>query len=236
MLKVEHLCVSYGKIQALNDVSLEIHKNEIVSLIGGNGAGKTSTLMSICNVVEKTCGSIHYKGEDITDLDTATIMQRGIAHIPEGRHVFHRMTVEENLIIGSAANRKMSKADIKCAIEEQYEMFPRLKERRTQMGETLSGGEQQMLAIARGMISHPEFIMFDEPSLGLAPIVCTEIFDMILRIRDMGRTILLIEQNANMALRISDRAYLLETGNIVMSGTGIELCNNENVKKAYLGM
>ncbi len=236
MLKIENLSVSYGKINALNDVSLEINKGEIVALIGANGAGKTSTLMSICNLTDKSEGKITFKGEDITNEDPDKIIRMGMAHIPEGRLIFPKMTVEENLIIGSVSNKKLSKQEIKEAIEQQYELFPRLAERKKQMGETLSGGEQQMLAIARGMIANPEFVMFDEPSLGLAPIVCTEIFEMILRIKKMGKTVLIIEQNANLALSISNRAYLLEMGTIVLSGTGKELLNNEEVKKAYLGM
>lgn len=236
MLKIEQLSVCYGKIQALNSISLQVREKEIVALIGANGAGKTSTLMAICNVVEKTEGRISFKEEDITHSNPSRIIRKGIAHIPEGRHIFPRMTVEENLMIGSVSNNQMTKAQLREGLEEQYELFPRLKERRRQMGETLSGGEQQMLAIARGLIANPTFVMFDEPSMGLAPIICTEIFNMILRIRKMGKTILLIEQNANMALSIADRAYLLETGKIVMTGKGQELLEDEDVKKAYLGI
>ena len=235
MLTVEHLTVHYGKILAVSDLSMVIPSNKIVALIGANGAGKTTTLMSISGIVEKTDGRIMYDDLDITDLPSPQIVRAGIAHIPEGRHIFPRMTVEENMLIGTmGVKEKTEKARIRERLERQYDMFPRLKERRRQMGETLSGGEQQMLAIARGMMADPDLLMFDEPSLGLAPIVSYEIFEMILKIREQGKTILLIEQNANMALGIADEAYVLETGKIALHGTGQELLHNEQVKKAYL--
>ena len=235
MLKIENLTVNYGKISALSEVSMHISRGEIVSLIGANGAGKSSTLMSICNTIYKEEGNIIYKEQNITDMSTSQIARLGISLVPEGRPIFPRMSVEENLILGAFANKSMTKEQIANAIEQQYEFFPRLKERRKQMGETLSGGEQQMLAIARGLIADPELIMFDEPSLGLAPIVTTEIFTMIEKIRDIGTTVLRIEQNANMALSISDRGYVIESGRITLSGLGQELLINEDVKKAYLG-
>lgn len=237
MLKIEHLSVNYGKIIAVDDISMTIPSNKIVALIGANGAGKTTTLMSISGIVPKTSGTIFYNDLDITDMPAPQIVKAGIQHIPEGRHIFPRMSVEENMLIGTMGSRQtQSKAQIQQLLEQQYQMFPRLKERRKQMGETLSGGEQQMLAIARGMMADPDVLMFDEPSLGLAPKVSGEIFEMVLKIRDSGKTILLIEQNANMALSIADEAYVLETGHITMHGTGRELLGNEEVKKAYLGM
>ena len=237
MLKIENLTVKYGKIIAVDNISLTIPTNEIVALIGANGAGKTTTLMSISNVVPKTEGSIFYNDLDITDLSAPQIVKAGIQHIPEGRHIFPRMSVEENMLIGTMGNRRGGdKAHVEELLEEQYAMLPRLKERRKQMRETLSGGEQQMLAIARGMMADPDVLMFDEPSLGLAPKISGEIFEMIVKIKESGKTILLIEQNANMALSVADRAYVLETGRIAMTGTGRELLGNEDVKKAYLGM
>lgn len=236
MLEVKNLKVNYGHISALRDITFSVKENEIVSLIGANGAGKSTTLMTISGLVDPMQGSITFKGEDITYYTPNEIVDMRIAHIPEGRHVFPRMSVEDNLIVGTYANKNLKKENLTHLIEEQYEMFPRLKERRKQIAGTLSGGEQQMLAIARGMMLNPDLVMFDEPSLGLAPIIVTEIFELLLKIRKKGKTILLIEQNASIALQLSDRAYVLETGEIVLSGTGKELLNNEDVKKAYLGI
>jgi len=236
MLQIENLVVNYGKISALKGISLEVRKNEIVALIGANGAGKSTTLMSISGLVEKEAGTIRFCGEDITDVRPNRIVGYGISHVPEGRHIFGKMTVEENLITGTFADKKISKEAIKEKIQSLYDLFPRLGERRKQMGGTLSGGEQQMLAIARGLMIDPSLIMLDEPSLGLAPIVVQEIFSLILRIKSSGKTVLLIEQNANMALQVADRGYVLETGSICLSGTGKELLANEDVKKAYLGI
>lgn len=235
MLKIENLVVDYDHIHALRDISMEVYQNEIVCLIGSNGAGKTSTLSAVSNIVSKTDGSISFHGIDISHMSAPEIVRLGISHVPEGRHVFPKMTVEENLILGTMALKKISKADLKERMSEMYELFPRLEERRDQHAGTLSGGEQQMLAIARGMMYGPSLIMLDEPSLGLAPIVVEEIFEMILRIQKNGKTVLLIEQNANMALQISNRAYLLENGVIVRSGTGTELKNDDSIRKAYLG-
>ena len=237
MLRIENLSVSYGRIVALDNVSMMIPSNRIVALIGANGAGKTTTLMSVSGIVPKTGGSVFYNETDITDLPSQKIVRLGIQHIPEGRHIFPRMTVEENMLIGAMGGKDgRNSRRVSELLEEQYQMFPRLKERRRQMGETLSGGEQQMPAIARGMMADPDLLMFDEPSLGLAPKISAEIFQMILKIRSRGKTILLIEQNANMALSIADEAYVLETGRISIHGQGRELLNNEEVKRAYLGI
>ena len=237
MLEVKDLQVYYGVIQALKGISFHVEQGEVIALIGANGAGKTTTLMGISGIVPKASGKIVYNDLDITDIPAPQIVKTGIQHIPEGRHIFPRMSVEENILIGTmGAKKKLSKADIAVMLDQQYLMFPRLKERRRQMGETLSGGEQQMLAIARGMMADPDVLMFDEPSLGLAPKVSLEIFEMIVKIKVQGKTILLIEQNANMALSVADEAYVLETGRITLHGTGAELLDNEDVKRAYLGM
>lgn len=236
MLKIENLSVAYGSISALREISFQVEENQIVSLIGANGAGKSTTLMAISGLAAKSGGSVHFKGQDITEKKASRIVKMGICHVPEGRHIFPRMTVEENLIAGSFGDRSMAPARIREKVAEMYGLFPRLKERSSQLGGTLSGGEQQMLAIARGLMFDPKLVMFDEPSMGLAPIVVEEIFSLILKIKKMGKTILLIEQNASMALQIADRAYVLETGQITMEGTGRELLADENVKKAYLGI
>lgn len=235
MLNIEHLVVDYDHVHAIRDISLHVNRNEIVCLIGSNGAGKTSTLGAISNIVRKKSGSISFEGKDITNIHPANIVQLGISHVPEGRHVFPKMTVGENLILGTMAKKKVNKQYIQGRMEEMYSLFPRLKERVNQAAGTLSGGEQQMLAIARGLMYDPDLIMLDEPSLGLAPIIVEEIFELICRIQKRGKTVLLIEQNANMALQISDRAYLLENGEIVKHGTGSELQNDDSIRKAYLG-
>ena len=236
MLKIENLSVDYGNISALRGVSLEVKENQIVSLIGANGAGKTTTLMAVSGLAAKSGGSVSFAGEDITRERASRIVQRGICHVPEGRHIFPRMTVEENLVAGSFGDRTISRVKVREKVEEMYDLFPRLKERKSQLGGTLSGGEQQMLAIARGVMFDPRLVMFDEPSMGLAPIVVEEIFGLILKIKEMGKTILLIEQNASMALQIADWGYVLETGAITLQGAGRDLLADENVKKAYLGI
>ena len=236
MLKIENLSVDYGNISALRGVSLEVKENQIVSLIGANGAGKTTTLMAVSGLAAKSDGSVSFAGEDITRERASRIVQRGICHVPEGRHIFPRMTVEENLVAGSFGDRAISRVKVREKVEEMYDLFPRLKERKSQLGGTLSGGEQQMLAIARGLMFDPRLVMFDEPSMGLAPIVVEEIFGLILKIKEMGKTILLIEQNASMALQIADWGYVLETGEITLQGAGRDLLADENVKKAYLGI
>ena len=236
MLKIENLSVDYGNISALRGLSLEVKENQIVSLIGANGAGKTTTLMAVSGLAAKSGGSVSFAGEDITRERASRIVQRGICHVPEGRHIFSRMTVEENLVAGSFGDRAISRVKVREKVEEMYDLFPRLKERKSQLGGTLSGGEQQMLAIARGLMFDPRLVMFDEPSMGLAPIVVEEIFGLILKIKEMGKTILLIEQNASMALQIADWGYVLETGEITLQGAGRDLLADENVKKAYLGI
>lgn len=235
ILKVSDLSVNYGYVAAVRNVHLQVCKNEIVTLIGSNGAGKTTTLMAISNLVEKSSGQILFDNEDIGKLPPDQIVRKGIAHVPEGRKIFPRLSVYENLLVGSLGNPKLKKTEIEEQIEYIFSLFPRLKERRKQAGGSLSGGEQQMLAIGRGLMMKPELIMLDEPSMGLAPIIVEDIFELILKIRDTGKTILLIEQNASMALSIADRAYVLETGKITMEGKGSDLLNDENVKKVYLG-
>ena len=236
MLKVENLNVNYGYITALTDVSFEVNEGEIVTLIGSNGAGKTTSLMAISNLVSKESGKITFKGEDISHMPPDKIVTKmGIAHVPEGRKIFPDLTVYENLITGTMGKPGMPKQRVDELLEQVYELFPRLKDRLWQGGGTLSGGEQQMLAIARGLMMDPDILMLDEPSLGLAPILVEEIFELLEKIHSQGKTILLIEQNASMALSIADRGYVLETGKVVLTGTGKELLHNEAVMKAYLG-
>ncbi|WP_293908845.1 ABC transporter ATP-binding protein [Sphaerochaeta sp. UBA5836] len=235
MLKLDSLKVNYGYISALRNVSIEVQAGEIVTLIGGNGAGKTTTLMAISNLVNKASGTVTFKGTDISRLAPNKIVRMGISHVPEGRKIFPALSVYENLISGTMGNPSLGKEKIESLLELSFTLFPRLKERLKQDGGSLSGGEQQMLAIARGLMMDPELIMLDEPSLGLAPILVEEIFEMIVEIRRTGKTILLIEQNAAMALSIADRGYVLETGNVVLQGRGAELLEDSAVKKAYLG-
>ena len=235
ILKVSDLSVNYGYVAAVRDVHIHVCKNEIVTLIGSNGAGKTTTLMAISNLVEKSSGQILFDNQDISKLPPDQVVRKGIAHVPEGRKIFPRLSVYENLLVGALGNPQLKKVEVEEQIEYIFSLFPRLKERRKQAGGSLSGGEQQMLAIGRGLMMKPELIMLDEPSMGLAPIIVEDIFDLILKIRDTGKTILLIEQNASMALSIADRAYVLETGKITMEGKGSDLLNDENVKKVYLG-
>jgi len=236
MLEISHLSVNYDAIIALTDENLVVNQGEIITLIGGNGAGKTTTLMSVSNLVEKEEGQITFKGMDITNLAPHKIVRMGICHVPEGRHVFPSLSIDENLTAGTLGNPKMTKGEKEDVRSQVYDFFPRLKERRTQNGGSLSGGEQQMLAIGRGLMMNPELIMLDEPSLGLAPIIVDEIFELIQKIKDSGKTILLIEQNAAMALQLADRGYVLENGRIVTTGTGGELLVDPQVKKAYLGI
>lgn len=236
MLTVKDLVVNYGKINALQGVSFQVPDKSIVALIGANGAGKTTTLMAISGMVEVQSGSIILDEWDITDCQSSTIVEMGVCHVPEGRHVFPQLSVYENLVTGTIPCKKLSKVERNRRIEEQFELFPRLKERYHQAAGTMSGGEQQMLAIARGLMSNPKLLMLDEPSLGLAPIIVEEIFEMIGKVRDNGTTVLLIEQNASLALQISDYAYALDLGRVSLSGTGLELLESEEVKKIYLGM
>ena len=235
MIKVNQLSVNYGYVSALKSISFEVERNQIVTLIGSNGAGKTSTLMAISGLVSAASGTITFEGQDITHTKPAQIVRAGISHVPEGRHVFTDMTVEENLHVGTTPLKKIAKEEIAESKERMFQMFHRLKERRSQIAGSLSGGEQQMLAIARGLMAKPKLLMLDEPSLGLAPKVVGEIFDLILQIRESGMTVLLIEQNANMALQIADYGYVLELGSISLAGTGKDLLTNDDVRKAYLG-
>ena len=231
ILEIKDLQVRYGGIEAVKGISLEVPEGEIVTLIGANGAGKSSTLRTIAGLVKPAAGSIYFKGEDITGMDANEIVKRGITLVPEGRRIFPDMTVLENLKIGAY----LRKDDLTDDINWVYDLFPRLKERSWQAGGTLSGGEQQMLAVGRALMSRPKVIMMDEPSLGLAPIIVKGIFDIIKEINKQGVTVLLIEQNANMALKTAHHGYVLETGRITLTGTGEELLTNEAVKAAYLG-
>lgn len=235
LLSIDNLSVNYGYISAIRNENLYVNKGEIVSLIGGNGAGKTSTLMAISNLVPKLQGKITFKDKDITNLNPDKIVKQGLAHVPEGRKIFPDMSVYENLVAGSLGNTTIKKEKFNELLEMNYALFPRLKERSSQAGGSLSGGEQQMLAIARGLMMDPELIMLDEPSLGLAPIIVEEIFELLVRIKNIGTTILLIEQNASMALSVADRGYVLETGNIILEDEGSKLLTNQEVIKAYLG-
>ena len=233
MLEVNNLVVSYGAIRALKGISFDVKEGEIISLIGANGAGKTTTLHSISNLIKKQSGSVIFKGEDITNTNPDKIVKAGLIHVPEGRRVFANLTVKENLEMG--AYLRNDKAGIKADLEHVYELFPRLKERVKQLAGTLSGGEQQMLAMGRGLMSKPELLLLDEPSMGLAPILVDEIFDIIQKINKDGTTILLVEQNAFKAMSIANRVYILETGQVASSGNSEEMIHDEAVKKAYLG-
>lgn len=233
MLKVKDLNVFYGAIHALKGISFEVNQGEIVSLIGANGAGKTTTLHSVSGLIKSSSGLVEFMDKNITNMTADKIVKVGLGHIPEGRRVFQNLTVHENLELGAFAVK--DKNFIKNEYDKIMTLFPRLKERRKQLAGTLSGGEQQMLAMGRALMSNPKMLLLDEPSMGLAPIIVKSIFDIIKACNDEGMTILLVEQNAKMALSISDRAYVLETGKISMEGNASELLNDENVKKAYLG-
>ncbi len=232
ILKLENVYVSYGSIEALQDVSIEVNEGEIVSLIGSNGAGKSTLMKSIVGLVKVRSGNIFYKNKNITNIDTRNIVKDGIILSPEGRQIFPKFSVYDNLMMG--AYLKNNK-EITENLEMVQELFPVLKDRMQQQGGTLSGGEQQMLAVARAMMGSPRILLLDEPSLGLAPLIIADIFNLIKRIRNLGATILLVEQNARMALKISDRAYVIETGKIVLSDTAENLINSEEVANAYLG-
>ena len=231
ILSIHDLSVNYGGIEAVKGISFDVHEGEIVTLIGANGAGKSSTLRTIAGLVKPSGGTINFRGDDITGRDATTIVKKGITLVPEGRHIFPDLTVLENLKVGAYLRND----DISGDIQWVYDLFPRLRERSWQAGGTLSGGEQQMLAVGRALMARPKLIMMDEPSLGLAPLVVRDIFEIIRQINRQGVSILLIEQNANMALKVADSAYVMETGCITLSGAGKDLLNNEAVKKAYLG-
>lgn len=233
LLEVNNLVVNYGMIRALKGISFKVEKGEIVSLIGANGAGKTTTLHTVTGLIRAKEGSIVFKGEDITKTPAHKIVTKGLVHVPEGRRIFQNLTVAENLMMGSYTRK--DKADIAKDLKHVYELFPRLEERKTQMAGTLSGGEQQMLAMGRALLSGGEMIVMDEPSMGLSPLLVSEVFDIIRSIREAGKTVLLVEQNAKKAMSISDRVYVLETGNVSIEGKASDLINDENIKKAYLG-
>ena len=233
MLKVRDLSVHYGKIKAVRNIDMEIAKGEIVSLIGANGAGKSTTLRTISGLLKPKTGSITFLGQDIAGVRAHEIVKKGISQVPEGRRVFAEMTVMENLDLGAFVRK--DKAGIQQDLKHVFELFPRLEERKNQSAGTLSGGEQQMLAMGRALMSRPKLLLLDEPSMGLAPLLIKEIFNIIVDINKSGTTVLLVEQNANMALSIANRAYVLETGRITLSGSAKELAASEDVRKAYLG-
>ena len=233
MLKVEKLNVHYGVIHALKDVSMEVKEGEIVSLIGANGAGKTTLLQTISGLLKKTSGEVVFLGKSMNKVSAKNIVKEGITQVPEGRHIFSGMSVYENLLMG--AYLRKDKDGIKADLQDIYQRFPLLEKRSSQDASTLSGGEQQMLAMGRALMARPKILLLDEPSMGLAPILVKEIFNIIKDINEKGTTVLLVEQNAKMALSIADRAYVMETGNIVMTGTGAELVNSPEIQKAYLG-
>lgn len=233
MLKVSDLQVYYGVIQAVKGISFEVDKGEVIALIGANGAGKTTILHTITGLIQAKSGKIEFEGRDITKLPGHKIVELGMAHVPEGRRVFSELTVLENLNLGAYIRK--DKDAVRKSLEMVYKSFPRLKERKSQLAGTLSGGEQQMLAMGRALMSKPEIILMDEPSMGLSPIFVNEIFKIIKEISDSGTTVLLVEQNARKALSIADRAYVLETGTIALTGAAKDLLNNDSVKKAYLG-
>ena len=232
ILKVDNINVYYGAIHAIKGISFEVNEGEIVTLIGANGAGKSTTLQTVSGLLRSRTGSIEFNGENISHVPAHKLVYKGLAQVPEGRRIFLQMSVEENLEMGAFTQKN---AGIDAEIESVYEQFPRLRERKKQIAGTLSGGEQQMLAMGRALMSHPKLLMLDEPSMGLAPILVEQIFDIIRQLHKNGTTILLVEQNAQMALSVADRAYVLETGKITLSGTGKELAESDEVRKAYLG-
>ena len=232
VLKVDGINVYYGAIHAIKGISFHVDQGEVVTLIGANGAGKSTTLQTVSGLLRSRTGSIQFCGESISNVPSHKIVEKGLAQVPEGRRIFLQMSVEENLEMGAYTQ---SASGVEADLEKVYAQFPRLKERRRQIAGTLSGGEQQMLAIGRALMSHPKLLMLDEPSMGLAPIQVEQIFDIIRQLHKEGTTILLVEQNAQMALSVADRAYVMETGKITLSGTGAELAASDEVKKAYLG-
>ena len=231
MLNIDDIHVYYGAIHAIKGVSFEVNEGEIVALIGANGAGKSTILKTVSGLMHPRQGSITFCGENITHIDSYKLLGKGLAHVPEGRRIFLQMSVQENLEMGAFIKKAVDPQDL----EMVFQLFPRLKERRKQVAGTLSGGEQQMLAVGRALMAKPKMILMDEPSMGLSPLLVKEIFAIIQEVNKQGITILLVEQNAKMALAISDRAYVLETGNITLSGTGAELAKSDEVRKAYLG-
>jgi branched-chain amino acid transport system ATP-binding protein len=234
MLKIDKLNFSYGDMKVLWDIDLEVNEGEIVTVVGANGAGKSTTLKNISRLTKPSSGNIIFRGEDLKGLESHQVVERGIVQVPEGRKIFPEMTVLENLRMGSFL--KEAKKDRETNVERVFTMFPRLKEREKQLGGTMSGGEQQMLAIGRGLMANPRLLMLDEPSLGLSPLFVKIIFEIIQEINRQGVTILLVEQNVFQSLKIANRAYVLETGRVVLSGTGSDLLNDDHIKKAFLGM
>ena len=235
MLKVENLNVHYGVIHAIEDVNIEVRDGEIVTLIGANGAGKTTILHTITGLKKATSGIVSWDGKNLLDEEPSKIVTRGVAHVPEGRHVFVDMTVRENLEMGAYMYGRKDKDKVAARMDNVFEKFPRLKERQNQLAGTFSGGEQQMLAVGRALMSDPKIILMDEPSMGLSPLLVQEIFSIIKEVNAQGITVLLVEQNAKMALKVANRAYVLETGKIKLSGDAKELLHNDQVRKAYLG-
>jgi branched-chain amino acid transport system ATP-binding protein len=234
MLRVDDIEVRYDEIPAVRGVSLNVNEGEIVSVIGSNGAGKSTLLKAISGLLHPIEGTIEFLGEDITPLHPYDIVARGISHVPEGRLIFGKMNVLDNLLLGAYTRREQG--EIEATLDQVFTMFPRLRERQSQKSETFSGGEQQMLAIARGLMSRPKLLMLDEPSLGLMPKLVDEVFEVIVRLRSEGLTVLLVEQSVYEALQVADRAYVIQTGRIVLEGTGDELLANDGVRKAYLGV
>ena len=232
ILKVDNINVYYGAIHAIKGISFEVNEGEVVTLIGANGAGKSTTLQTVSGLLNSRTGSIEFNGENLAKIPPHIIVRKGLAQVPEGRRIFQQMSVEENLEMGAYTR---DKSELEGDLEMVYKQFPRLLERRRQIAGTLSGGEQQMLAIGRALMSHPKLLMLDEPSMGLAPILVEQIFDIIRQLNEAGTTILLVEQNAQMALSVAHRAYVMETGKITLSGTGTELAESDQVRKAYLG-
>ena len=232
ILKVDNINVYYGAIHAIKGISFDVNEGEVVTLIGANGAGKSTTLQTVSGLLHSKTGSIEFNGENLGKIPPHLIVRKGLAQVPEGRRIFQQMSVEENLEMGAYTR---DKSELEGDLESVYKQFPRLLERRRQIAGTLSGGEQQMLAIGRALMSHPKLLMLDEPSMGLAPILVEQIFDIIRQLNEAGTTILLVEQNAQMALSVAHRAYVMETGKITLSGTGKELAESDQVRKAYLG-
>ena len=235
MLKIRNLEAGYGKLRVLKNVSMHVSAGEIVAIIGANGAGKTTLLGAIAGLVRATSGEIRFQGEELTALAAAKIPGRGCVMVPEGRQVFAAMSVEENLLLGGHPLARAQRGQLGALLEHQYQLFPILRQRRTQLAGTLSGGEQQMLAMGRALMSKPSLVMMDEPSTGLAPLIVRDIFEIIVRLRDEGNTVLLVEQNAKAALGIADRGYVLETGKVIIQGPAEDLLANRDVQRAYLG-
>jgi branched-chain amino acid transport system ATP-binding protein len=235
LLELRDIVAAYGKVEAVRGLTLRVEPAEIVTLLGANGAGKSTTLRAISGLARLQSGTIHFAGRDISGLSAEAIVRLGIAHVPEGRRVFPGLTVHENIMLGGSSRRRARRSELEADVESMFEIFPELRAFTRALGWTLSGGQQQMVAIARGLMARPRLLMLDEPSLGLAPLVVQQVFNVIRRIREGGTTVLLVEQNANMALRVADRGYVLETGRLVVEGEPARLRDNEDVRAAYLG-